>query len=63
LLKKNVAFFGDFAGCTEGKSLFLGCYEGFCARKSADVKIGKAKMRKKWEEICKNAFFLDGNWV
>jgi hypothetical protein len=29
LLPKNNAFFGDFAGCAEGESLFLGCYEGF----------------------------------
>ena len=62
LLPKNNAFFGDFAGCAESKSLFLAYYEGFCARKSADVKIGKAKMSKKWYEIWKNGYFLSKNY-
>jgi len=42
-------------------SLFLGCYGGFCARKSADVKIGKAKMRRNEANLCKSARFLRKN--
>ena len=46
LLKKNMDFCKDFGGWAEGKSSFFGCYEVFCARKCASVKMGKAKMHR-----------------
>jgi len=45
-----------------GVSLFLSSWQGFCACKCASVKMGKAKIRKKLQEICKSARFLSRNW-
>jgi hypothetical protein len=49
---------GFFALLFGGLSLFLGCYEGFCARKCASVKIGKAEMHRNKANLRKSARFL-----